>query len=182
MPMSYSTYVELTRPFLLKEHGLKPQRENDPGGQPYLLKTALERRLYRVAPGWSMGQPVLISITGDVIVMSGSMTIEGQTHGALGTGIIRHSTNGNAAQDAQFVATAFKSASSDILPRCAVLFGIGWYLKSIPADLKKRVVTWDGLRDYLALVQSSWESANADVLRAVEKIAEAGQQKERRIS
>lgn len=170
MAVTRTQYLELTRPFALKEHGLKPQREGDTGGQPYLLKTALERRLYTVAPGWEIGAPQLITVQGDVVVMSATMTIEHQTMGALGTGTIKHSKDSIPAVDAQFVATAYKTASSDLLPRCALMFGLGWYLKVIPADWKKRVLTWDGLADYLATVQASWENANADLLRAIASV------------
>jgi hypothetical protein len=181
MPLTPSQYLELTEPFRLKEHGLKPQKDGDEGGNPYLLKTALQKRLYRVAPGWEMSEPKLVTLQGDVVVMSGSLTIEGQTHGALGIGTIRHSTNGNAGVEAQLLSTAFKTASSDILPRCALLFGIGWYLKVIPAGWKKRVNTWEGLEAYLTEVRKVWEESQADIERAKTKLGMNETRPERRI-
>lgn len=160
MPVTQQMYLEFTRPFAAHEHGIKP------GGGAYILKTAIEKRLYKVAPGWEMSQPTLITVQGDVVVMSASLKIEGQSHGAIGTGIIKHSKDGNSATDAQFVSTAFKTASSDCLPRAALLFGLGWYLKVIPEAWKERVKNKEGLSMYLDEVMKAWEKANIDTAAA----------------
>jgi hypothetical protein len=167
--------LELQLPFELNEHGFKPRKENDPGGDPFILRTALERRLNRVAPGWSFSDPQLVHVLNNAVIMRATLILEGQSHSEIGTGIIRkpkvNKETGeiNEFDLAQNTANAFKQAASQCLPRCAFHFGVGWYLKDVPAGFKERIRTRDGLREYLLAVKDAMERAQGrmEVAKAV---------------
>lgn len=161
--LTQGQFYELGIPFALNEHGLM-------NGNAYLLKTAIQRRLYKVCPGWEMNEPKLMTIEGGVVVLTGSLILEGQAQGALGTGIIQ--ANSDPYKHAQAVRMAFKTAASDLLPRCALLFGVGWYLKTIPDDWKSRVKTREGLAAYLDIMRQKWQDSSGEVERVTGKADE----------
>jgi hypothetical protein len=166
-------FYELGLPFALNEHGFM-------NNNPYLLKTAIQRRLYRVCPGWTMTEPTLMTIEGGVVVLTGSLILEGQAQGALGTGIIL--ANSDPLKHAQAVRMAFKTAASDLLPRCALYFGVGWYLKVIPTDWKDRVKSREGLAQYLDIMRQKWQDGAGDVRVLNTESDEPREQKSRRLS
>jgi len=169
--------LELLLPFAINEHGFVPQgRGNDGGGNPYIIKHAIQRRLDKVAPNWSLSEPRVVMIHEDAVILSGTLTIDDQSHGDIGTGIIqriRYDKDKKPYEITPYdlsreVAKAFKTAASDLLPRCAVHFGIGWYLRPIPASWKGKVNTPDGLKEYLNIVKEIIMKAQGDVERARE--------------
>lgn len=126
--------AELGKPFDLKEHGFVQKN-------PYILKSAIRNRLNRIAPGWRLGAPELLTVDGDVVVMRGAMSIGDITRYGVGTGaILRADSDGAVFTGTKLmaqIAKAYKSAASDILPRAALEFGIGEYLKDKPKGIKE---------------------------------------------
>ncbi len=122
----------LEKPFEAHEHGFVQQN-------PYILKSAIMGRLSEVDPGWHTTTPVLIGVQDDVVLMEGGLTISDVTRHAIGTGIItRHIKDKNNIgeiielsifEQQRQVSKAMKTAQSDLIPRCAALFGIGAYLR-----------------------------------------------------
>lgn len=127
----------LSRPFSVEEHSFRK------GAGWYIEKSAIRRRLHQVDPRWSISAPELITHDGDVVVMRGALTLLGVTRADIGTGIVQHAAPDkdtgeiNPITEALFLAKAYKSAAADLLPRCALKFGIGSYLKSIPKDVNR---------------------------------------------
>lgn len=128
----------LAKPFTLNEHGFV-------NGNVYLKKAAIRRRLSLVGP-WSLSEPTLITMTDRLVVMSASLTLGDESRAGVGTGIIltKDKEGKPLSEDnlARSAAKAFKTAASDTLPRAAMLFGVGDYLKDAgkiktEADLKK---------------------------------------------
>jgi hypothetical protein len=104
--------------------------------QPYLLKSAIRRRLTLVDPAWSMSEPRFISHDGNVVTYAAALTICGVTRYALGSGIVTTTkkVSGKKVEIEGFeldryVAKAHKTAASDCLPRAALAFDVGSYLK-----------------------------------------------------
>lgn len=157
--------LELQLPFEANEHGFKPRKANDPGGAPFVYRTALERRLNKVCPGWSFSDPQLVQVLNNAVIMRATLTLEGQSHSDIGTGIIqkpkvnRDTGEINEYELALNTANAFKQAASQCLPRCAFHFGVGWYLKDVPLNFKDRISSRDGLREYLSAVREAMERA-----------------------
>lgn len=166
MSVTPRLYLELTEPFAVHEHGFV-------NGNPYILKHAIERRLYTAAPGWSLSPPALLNRESRLIVLTATLTIEGQAHGALGTGIVRSADDGTD-KYVQALATAYKTAASDLLPRCALLFGVGWYLKTMNKEQKSKASTAEGLSGYLQQIRGAWEKAGGNL----EKLTATGEQKQ----
>jgi hypothetical protein len=141
----------LTKPFKPSEHGFL-------NGSPYVLKSAIRRRLAEVDPTWSLGQPLHLTTENDVVVMSGSLMVCGITRHEIGTGIITRTKKDKSTGEyidlpayeiARNVAKAFKTAASDILPRAAVQFGVGQYLKDITPNERGQINTPDALAAWL---------------------------------
>ena len=139
--------VLLRRPFAPGEHGFV-------NGRPYLRKDAIRRRLSQVDPGWQTGAPAVVSLADDVIVLAGALVVCGITRWDIGAGIvIRHSRDNKTGElhelppyeVARNSVRAFKTAASDLLPRCAIQFGVGEYLKNVP----RSVVDERSLADWL---------------------------------
>jgi len=125
---------DLQEPFKLNEHGFYLKA-------PYILKSAIRERLNRVSPDWQLLPPELVTIEGDVVVMRGGIQIGDVKRYAIGTGVIlRADKDGlmfDGAKLAGMVAKAMKQAASDILPRSAIDFGMGQYLKNKPKKVNE---------------------------------------------
>lgn len=124
----------LAAPFKPSEHGWV-------NGSPYLLKSAIMSRLSQVDPAWSISQPTVVHQSEDIIVLSANLTIGGVTRSGLGTGIIIRSktdrktnttTEVTGYELAKNISKAWKSATSDLLPRAANNFAVGAYLRDAP--------------------------------------------------
>lgn len=141
-------YNLLEKPFDLDDH-LWLQ------GNPYLKKDAIRRRLTFVDPHWSLTEPRVLAQDGDLIVLTATLTVLGSARSNVGTGVIQHAAPDtktgeiNAFNEAKLLAKAYKSAASDLLPRCAQQFGVGWYLLNLDKAQKAKLGTPAGLRDYL---------------------------------
>lgn len=127
----------LQKPFQPNEHGWV-------NGSIYIKKAAIRRRLNQVDPAWMISPPALVIAQDDLIVLTGTLTIGGVARSGLGTGIIQLTkklSSGSVVDLEGFElsrarAKAYKTAASDILPRAASMFGVGDYLKEIPAGVK----------------------------------------------
>lgn len=126
--------AELNKPFEFKEHGFYLKN-------PYILKSAIRARLNRVVPGWILLPPELIAHDENVIVMRGGIQIGEVKRYAVGTGIIISANSDgekfDGAKLAAMISKAYKQAVSDILPRAAVEFGVGEYLKNKPKGINE---------------------------------------------
>ncbi len=141
--LTFEQMILLEKPFAVSEHDFVR-------GNVYLKKSAIRKRLNAVDAGWSNTEPQLVSFSDDVIVLRGGLTVGGVTRYALGRGIVgrfrkdyqtRQVTELSGFDLAREITKAYKSADSDLLPRCAVLFGVGSYLKDIPRQEGKSTVT-----------------------------------------
>lgn len=146
----------LEQPFPLSAHGFV-------GGNAYLLKEAIRARLNAVDPAWTMTSPQFVRATGDVVLYNGGLVVAGVMRWGLGTGIVqqleprRGKTPGELVDPSPFeiartVAKAHKTAVSDLLPRCALEFGVGAYLKRMPRGTK----TPEQLADFLDGLAPHW--------------------------
>lgn len=142
MPLTEQNLLTLAKPFALHEHGFVQ-------GNPYLLKSAIRERLSKVDLLWTASEPEFVTMAGeDVVVYRGSITIGGVTRWGLGSGIIqRTDKKGNPVEGfslAKNIAKAHKQAASDVLPRAAIEFNVGAYLKDKkPRDLpQERFAQW----------------------------------------
>ncbi len=137
----------LAAPFTPAEHGWV-------NGSPYLLKSAIMRRLSQVDPAWSISQPMVMHQSADIIVLSADLTIAGVTRSGVGTGIIirtKTDRKTNTTTDVtgyelqKNISKAWKSATSDLLPRAANNFAVGAYLRDAP-----KFKTQQEFNDYIA--------------------------------
>lgn len=169
MPVSRTQLFELMLPFHTAEHGFTPVSG---GNVPYLKKSAIERRLYRVVPGWSMERPIHVITENDVVILSGEIRYDGQVFGALGSGIITRYKKDKDGKEfpvpayelARNTVLAYKKADSDLLPRCARVMGIGWYLREIPQEWKAKIGTGPGLAEYVAYIRDMMKNWNIDAI------------------
>lgn len=130
----------LKKPFSLDEHRFLQ-------GNPYILKQAIRDRLSEVDPAWSTTPPEIINVHGDSIVLRGGLTVCEITRYSIGTGIVNSTRKRTDDVDGKKITRvaplegydlareqnkAYKAADSDLLPRCAVEFGVGAYLKDRP--------------------------------------------------
>lgn len=124
--------AELKEPFTFAEHGFYLHK-------PYILKSAIRSRLHLVDPEWSLTEPEVVTVHEDVVVMRGALVISGVKRFGVGTGnILRADSDGVAFTGSKLaaqVAKAYKQAASDILPRAALEFGLGNYLKNKPKEI-----------------------------------------------
>lgn len=132
----------LAKPFAPGEHGFVNKNV-------YLKKSAIRRRLSG-AGEWHLSEPALISATERLVVMSATLTLDGESRAGVGTGVVITTSTDKATGEilplsddmiARNTGKAFKTAASDILPRAAMMFGIGDYLRDAKitneAELKK---------------------------------------------
>lgn len=165
-------YAHLELPFPLEDH-LWLQ------GNPYIKKDAIRRRLTTIDPHWSITEPRLVAESGDIVIMTATLTVLGSARSNVGTGVIQHAapdtTTGEISvfNEAKLLAKAYKSAASDLLPRCAQQFGVGWYLLNMSKTLKKQVESPDGLRRYLlSLSEPLHWSLNGGGQRFMQRVRE----------
>lgn len=135
MAISPDQQALLEAPFKPDEHGFNGS------SQAYILKHALRQRLNKIDPHWSTGAPEVLSADEALIVIRLPLTIHGATRYGVGAcAILRADKNGNKFEGlklAQAVAKAFKHAVSDALPRAAIEFNCGAYLKAKPQSVGK---------------------------------------------
>lgn len=135
----------LQRPFELKEHGFSH-------GNCFIKKSAIKKRLSQVDPNWRITNIREVTRSENVVVMSGDLVIHGVARQGVGADYILRWARHKDTQEvydldpitiAQNERKAYKTAASDILPRAAINFYVGEYLKGIPKwvksepDLKK---------------------------------------------
>jgi len=127
----------LEKPFRKDEHG-------EVSKNPYILKSAIRRRLYQVDPNYELGAPEVMIHDQDVIVLRGPLTIGDVTHYGVGTGLIIRTRKDDKTGEvfdlplydiARNMAKAYKQAASDILPRAAIQFNCGVYLAEKPKGM-----------------------------------------------
>jgi hypothetical protein len=106
----------LQRPFSVHEHEFKD-------GRVYIRERAICRRIEQVDLDWSLGDPI-ITYRDNAVIVKNSLTILGVTRYGVGMDKV------NSANEAE------KSAATDVLKRCARLFGIGRYLLDTPGYVK----------------------------------------------
>lgn len=143
----------LEKPFEKDEHGVVQSN-------PYILKSAIRRRLWQVDPNYQLGAAEFVSHDLDVIVLRGPLTVGDVTHYGMGTGIVITTKTVEKIEDgkkvslvvdlsgyeiARNMAKAYKQAASDILPRAAIQFNCGAYLSEKPKGM-----SLDALLDKLA--------------------------------
>lgn len=125
----------------LLEKPFRPEEHDFVYGQCYIRKSAIRARLNLVDPGWQISPPVLMNADENLVVMRGALIIAGVKRNAIGTGIIQRTktdkktgviTEFTGFELARMVAKAYKTAASDLLPRSAIMFGLGEYLKQLP--------------------------------------------------
>lgn len=132
--LSDKQITELQEPFKFNEHGFLQK-------SPYILKSAIRNRLNRVVPGWQTAAPEIVVVDADLVVMRGALIIGDTKRYGVGTGIIlRADSKGvlfDGAKLAGMKVKAYKQATSDVLPRAALEFGIGQYLKDKPKGINE---------------------------------------------
>lgn len=146
MALTPEQETALRRPFQPYEHGFVNNR-------PYIRKDAIRRRLSTVDSGWSISPPQVVAQVNDVVVLTAALTVGDVPRFDVGTGIIQTTGRDNKSElppyeIARNTVRAFKTAASDLLPRCAIQFGVGEYLKDVP----KKVVDERTLADWLAVI------------------------------
>jgi hypothetical protein len=155
--MDEKTLALLDKPFTLAEHGYVV------GVGFYILKSAIFRRLREIDPHFKTTPPELVMIDDYIVVMKGGLTLLGDTRHPLGTGRIDHTKKDpqNAKQEIPLTAAeilrnrlkAIKSAASDLLPRGAVLFGVGDYMRDVPREAR----TKEEFPNWLKHLHAEWE-------------------------
>jgi hypothetical protein len=136
--------AQLRRPFSAHEHGFV-------NGRPYIRKDAIRRRLSQVDPAWQTLAPTVLSMADDTVVLTGALIVCGVVRYDIGTGIImRYGRDGKSELPSYEISRnnvrAFKTAASDLIPRCAVQFGVGEYLKNVPRNVSDERSLADWLR------------------------------------
>lgn len=126
----------LRRPFLPREHGFV-------NGRPYILKAAIRERLNEVDAHWEISSPLTVNV-GETVILTAALTVLGVTRYDLGAAIFTRT--GRPDKDGVLPALppyelarneirAFKGAMADVLPRTALNFGVGEYLKQCPRNV-----------------------------------------------
>ncbi len=162
----------LEESFSVEEHDWKD-------GQIYLRKDAIRRRLTEADPRWELSPPTIVNVHDDVVIMTASLVVAGINRAGIGTGVIQHAKidpktgEVNRNVEANLLAKAYKSAASDCLPRAALEFNVGWYLRHLSDQAKQWVKTRDGLQKYLASLNKHW-ALNGGGRRFVEKMEALG--------
>lgn len=119
-------------------------------GRPYIRKDAIRRRLSRIDPYWQITEPVVVKDDGKTVVLAGSLIVLGVQRFDIGTGSIATvDAKNNPLSPLEITRNTirgFKTAASDILPRCAVQFGLGSYLKGVSRNVVDERTLADWLR------------------------------------
>lgn len=131
----------LERPFALEEHGFVNRN-------PYIKKHPIRKRLSEADPNWTVSEPEIMVMTDEIVVMRGTITVNGVSRAGVGSAtILRHQKVErkdqpdeyvplNPVEQSRQVSRACKAAASDIIARAALEFGVGAYLKDKPSDRK----------------------------------------------
>jgi hypothetical protein len=152
------------KPFALDEHDFVWKDDKKSNGTPYIKKDAIRRRLNQLDPHWRSTPPEVQSITGDVVIMRGGLTLLGDTRYAIGTSIIQTERKGKDGKPptpivgydlAREIAKAHKAAQSDLLPRCALEWNICTYLRG---GRVKTVINFTALDSYLKQLMTEWDA------------------------
>lgn len=153
MSLSEAQIGLLGNPFKPEEHGFK-------NGNIYIRKSAIRARLDKVDPGWELTPPELVSVTSDIVVMRGGLTIAGVTRHDIGTDVIQKTRkkdkNSNETvplseyEIATNTAKSYKSAVSAILSRAFVQFGGCEYLKDMTPKEKAEITDYKTLGEWLS--------------------------------
>lgn len=153
-------------------------------GNVYLKKQAIRRRLSEIDPGWTNTPAAKLEVSDTLIVLQGGLTVLGVTRFGIGTGIIQTTKKGDDGKPTELsaydialnTAKAYKTAASDLLPRCALEFGIGWYLKDMPKDDrgKSTVTNMMQLTEWLKSLSAPkhWAADKAARERVIAKLNE----------
>jgi hypothetical protein len=148
----------LEMPFPLSAHGIVPGVN-----EPYIRKDAIKLRLSAVDPAWTLGRPSFEHESANVVLYVGSLTVRGVTRWGMGAGIIqqleqRVDKQTGALLDPKpfeidrMISNAHKKAEVDVLPRAAIEFGVGAYLKRKPKNVK----SLETLADFLDGLTPHW--------------------------
>ena len=132
MTLTAEQQARLEAPFKLEEH------RYDASGNIYLDKAAIRRRIFQIDPNWSQSLVVESARTANTIALTSTITICGTSRSALGVAIINRWKKGEGGKKieledydlARAEKLAYKSADSDLLPRIALQFNIGTYLRA----------------------------------------------------
>jgi hypothetical protein len=161
---------QLAKPFRFEDHVYAK------GKTIYIKKSAIRRRLSQVDPNWSLTEPELIGVVDNIVVVRGGLTVAGVTRYEFGAALISQ-TKRNGSQKVDLTPDellrerlkAIKYAVSDVLPRCAIEFNCGAYLKDMTSDERNSFVVDDAFmpdrfRKWLAgleeVEQSHWVASD----------------------
>lgn len=156
--LTQQNLITLESPFELAEHAFK-------GTAVYLKKQAIKRRLSLVDMLWRLGPAEFVFTGDDIVTYRAELTIAGVSRWGLGGSIIqRKDAEGRDLEGynlARNVLKAHKEAVTDILPRAALNFGVGAYLRDMPKDIKNP----DRLKQHLADLKAKAEQPPAPVIQ-----------------
>lgn len=131
----------------LMEMPFEPDEHAFYNGRPFIKKGAYRKRLTQIDRQWEIRNPTRIEGEEGVIVFAGELVLKGVVRSGVGVGkaLIY---DGDKKKPFNTLLSeyskAFKSAVSDLIPRCAMEFGIGTYLKTVPRNVvdEKTLATW----------------------------------------
>lgn len=144
-PFDMSMYDLAEMPFEIREHAFIKE-------QVYIQKWAIRQRLTKIDPNWYQTRPIVTMMDEhDLVTATISIVVNGVERFGTGVGIItRKDSKGNDYSGfalARSIAKAIKSAVSDALPRAALEFNIGWYLRLLSA---KAINNEESLKKFIA--------------------------------
>lgn len=144
-PFDTSMYDLAEMPFEIREHAFIKE-------QVYIQKWAIRQRLTKMDPRWYQTRPIVTMMDEhDIATATISIVVNGVERFGTGVGIIqRKDSKGNDYSGfalARSIAKAVKSAVSDALPRAALEFNIGWYLRLLSA---KTIRNEESLKKFIA--------------------------------
>ena len=144
-PFDTSMYDLAEMPFEIREHAFIKE-------QVYIQKWAIRQRLTKMDPRWYQTRPIVTMMDEhDLVTATISIVVNGVERFGTGIGIIqRKDSKGNDYSGfalARSIAKAIKSAVSDALPRAALEFNIGWYLRLLSA---KTIRNEESLKKFIA--------------------------------
>lgn len=142
--MNLEQHVLARYPFPISAHAWKGQGNNK---RVYIQKEAILARLALIDPNYQFGRPEYLSEIDDVITVTGCLVLGGVEQWGVGTGVITRFRNEGEGANKKRVeisgnelaterAKAHKSAVTDLQARIPILFGVGEYMKRIPAAAK----------------------------------------------
>lgn len=154
------TLRQCEMPFSFEDHGIIRKKDGTTIDNVFILKDAIRRRLTQIDRFWTTGDPDMLGIQNDVVVMRGRLTFLGAQRTAVGTGKINSTkwADGKKIEIEGFelareVSKAVKAGSSDLLPRLATEWNIGSYLRQMPKDIKSDA----DLKKWLDTQVKAWE-------------------------